>query len=245
MRHVLSGGRGRFLIVVFRGRCVQGLLPGLVQGWRLCIGCGVGESAVREDVGSFGAELEDDAPFRLLLQGPLVEFALWPVVDDVVAPSPVVDGEEAEDGVLSRVLYVLHVHRHVCDVDGVLLIPFLCGGAWRGNGHVPVESLPCVVRQVALEACPVLGGALASLPGGMVAPWGVRKVCPWCPLSGWGPRVGALRGAGAVGVCGVVCHPLGPRRCLVRCRSVSSVCWSSSPSNLSMSRAIGPSLVVV
>ena len=48
-----------------------------------------------------------------------------------MAPSSAVVGEEAEDGVLLWVLHALHVRRHVGDVDGVLFLPFLCGGAWR------------------------------------------------------------------------------------------------------------------
>ena len=76
----------------------------------------------------------DDVPFRRLLWGPLVGFALWPVEGDLVAPSSAVVGDEAEDGVLLRVLQAFRVRRSVGDVNGVLLLPFLCGGAWRGGG---------------------------------------------------------------------------------------------------------------
>ena len=84
-----------------------------------------------------------------------------------MAPSPAVVGEEAEDGVLLRVLHAFHVCRHVRDVDGVIVLPFLCGGAWRGGGGgVPVEPRPRDVGQVVLEGRPVLGGAFAGFLGG-------------------------------------------------------------------------------
>ena len=64
------------------------------------------------------------------------------VEGDLVAPSPAVVGEEAEDGVLLRVLHAFHVCRHVGDVDGVLVLPFLCGGAWRGGGRWCTRGVP-------------------------------------------------------------------------------------------------------
>ena len=107
---------------------------------------------MREGVEALGGELEDDVPLRRLLWGPLVGPVLRSVEGDLVAPSPAVVGEESEDGVLLRVLHAFHVCRHVGDVDGVLVLPFLCGGAWRGGGGgVPVESRPRDVGQVALE----------------------------------------------------------------------------------------------
>ena len=107
---------------------------------------------MREGVEALGGELEDDVPLRRLLWGPLVGPVLRSVEGDLVAPSPAVVGEEAEDGVLLRVLHAFHVCRHVGDVDGVLVLPFLCRGAWRGGGGgVPVESRPRDVGQVALE----------------------------------------------------------------------------------------------
>ena len=107
---------------------------------------------MREGVEALGGELEDDVPLRCLLWGPLVGPVLRSVEGDLVAPSPAVVGEEAEDGTLLRVLHAFHVCRHVGDVDSVLVLPFLCGGAWRGGGGgVPVESRPRDVGQVALE----------------------------------------------------------------------------------------------
>ena len=100
MRHVFSGGHGGVQIAVFCGGCARVILLGLGQMRRLCIGCGVRQSAVREDIGALGGELEDSAPFSRLLWGPLVGFALWLVEGDLVAPSPAVVGKEAEDGVL-------------------------------------------------------------------------------------------------------------------------------------------------
>ena len=124
---------------------------------------------MREDVGDFGVEQEDYAQFRPLLRRLLVGFALWPVEGDLPAPSPAVVGDKPEDAVLFRILHVLHVRCHVHDIDGLLLLPFLCGGARRGGGRVPVESLPCDVGQVALEGCLVLIQALAGLVGRVVA----------------------------------------------------------------------------
>ena len=171
-------------------------------------------------------ELHDYAPFRLLLRGPLVGFALWPVEGDLVAPSPAVVRGEAEDGVLFRVLHVLHVRRHVCDVNGVLLLPFLCRGARRGGGRVPVESLPCDVWQVALEGCPLLVGALAGLLGG----WWRRRALNRCAQSArsrgggcWGMFCGEPAWSGSAGSfangsdSGGVQSP---------CRYTSSVCWT-------------------
>ena len=107
---------------------------------------------MREGVEALGGELEDDVPLRRLLWGPLVGPVLWSVEGDLVAPSPAVVGQEAEDSVLLRVLHAFHVCRHVGDVDGVLVFPFLCGGAWRGGGvGVPVESRPCDIGHVVLE----------------------------------------------------------------------------------------------
>ena len=158
-----------------------------------------------------------------------------------MAPSPAVVDEEAEVGVLLWVLHALQVRRHVSDVDGVLFLPFLCGGArrWEGGG-VTVEPRPRDVRQVTLEGRPVLGGALAGFVGGLVAPQGVGQVCPGRPLVGWGSWGGILR-AGLAGVRGVLvagsCS--GGDRSI--CCSVSSVCWRASSSRLSMSRAMGSS----
>ena len=84
-----------------------------------------------EDVEALGGELEDDVPLRRLLWGPLEGFALRPLEDKLVAPSPAVVGEE--DCVLLRVLHALEVSCHVSDVDGVLFPPFLCGGPPKGK----------------------------------------------------------------------------------------------------------------
>ena len=155
-----------------------------------------------EDVEALGGELEDDVPLRRLLWGPLVE-------DDLVAPSPAVVGEEAEDGVLLRVLHAFHVCRHVGDVDGVLVLPFLCGGAWRGGGGgVPLQARPRDVPQVVLEGRPVLGGPFAGFVGGVVAPQGVGQVRPGRPLAGGGARGGIMRD----GVRGAACCGLELRR---------------------------------
>ena len=81
-----------------------------------------------EDVEALGGELEDDVPLRRLLWGPLVGSVLRSVEGDLVALPPAVVGEEAEDGVLLRVLHAFHVCRHVGDVDGVLVLQSLCGG---------------------------------------------------------------------------------------------------------------------
>ena len=162
-----------------------------------------------EDVEALGGKLEDDVPLRCLLWGPLVGSVLRSVEGDLVAPSPAVVGEEAEDGVLLRVLHAFHVCRHVGDVDGVLVLPFLCGGAWRGGGGgVPVESRPRDVGQVVLEGRPVLGGPFAGFVGGVVAPQGVGQVRPGRPLAGGGPRGGIMR----AGVSGAACCGLELRR---------------------------------
>ena len=58
-----------------------------------------------EDVDALGGELEGNVGLRRLLRGPLVGSALRPVEGDLVASSPAVVGEEAEDGVLLRVLH--------------------------------------------------------------------------------------------------------------------------------------------
>ena len=129
-----------------------------------------------------------------------------------MAPSPAVVREEAEDGVLLRVLHALHVRCHVGDVDGVLFLPFLCAGAWRwGGGGVSVEPRPRDVRHVVLKGRPVLGGALAGFVGGVVAPQGVGQVCPGRLFAGWGLR-GCILRAGVAGVRGVTCCGLGFRR---------------------------------
>ena len=157
---------------------------------------------MREDVQALGGELEDDVPLRRLLWGLLVGPVLRSVEGDLVAPSPAVVGEEAEDGVLLQVLHAFHVCRHVGDVDGVLVLPFLCGGAWRGaGGGVPLESRPRDVGQVVLEGRPVLGGPFAGFVGGVVAPQGVGQVRPGRPLAGEGGGCGgALCGLGSVGL---------------------------------------------
>ena len=165
-----------------------------------------------EDVEALAGELEDDVPLRRLLGGPLVGSALRPVEGDLVAPSPAVVSEEAEDGVLLQVPHALHVRRHVGDVDGVLFLPFLCWGAWRwGGGGIAVEPGPHDVGQVVLKARPVLVRALAGFVGGVVAQQGVGQVCPGRPLAGWGLRGGILW-AGSAGVRGVACCGLGFRR---------------------------------
>ena len=87
-----------------------------------------------EDVEALEGELEDDVQLRRLFRGPLVGSALRPVEGDLMAPSPAVVGEEAEDGVLLRVLHALHVRRHVSDVDGVLFLPLLWWMRWGGGG---------------------------------------------------------------------------------------------------------------
>ena len=158
---------------------------------------------MREDIEALGVELEDDVPLRRLLWGPLVGPVLRTVEGDLVAPSPAVVGEEAEDGVLLRVLHACHVCRHVGDVDGVLVLPFLCGGAWRGGGGgLPVESRSRDVGQVVLEGRPVLGGPVAGFVGGVVAPQGVGQVRPGRPLArGGGGRGGIMR----AGVRGAAC----------------------------------------
>ena len=88
MRHVFGGGQkrgpNRGLPRLGVARVV---LLGLGQRRRLCIGCGVGQSAY---IGALGGELEDDAPFCLLLRGPLVGFALERVKGDLVARFPAV-----------------------------------------------------------------------------------------------------------------------------------------------------------
>ena len=172
---------------------------GVVSGNPLCV----------RNVEALGGELEDDVPLRRLLRGPLVGSVLRPVEGDLVASAPAVVGEEAGDGVLIRVLHALQVRRHVGDVDGVLFLPFLCGGSPRGGGcGVPVEPRPRDVRQVVLEGRPVLGGALAGFVGGLVAPQGVGQVCPRRPLAGRGLRGGIMR----AGVRGVACCGLELRR---------------------------------
>ena len=153
---------------------------------------------MREDVEALGGELEDDVP-RRLLWGPLVGPVLRSVEGDLVARSPAVVGEEAEDGVLLRVLHAFHVCRHVGDVDGVLVLPFLCGGAWRGGGGgVPVESRPPDVGQVVLEDARYSAGPLlASWVG-----WWRRRALDRCvqgALSRGGGRGGALCGLGSAG----------------------------------------------
>ena len=163
VRHLFGGGRGGVTFVFIRGRCVWVVLLGLRQGHRLCIRGGVEQSAVREDVGACGAEPEEDAPFPLLLWEPLVGFTLWSVEGDVVARSPALVGKEAEHGVFLWVLYVLHVRSHVRDVDGVLILPFLCWTARRADDRVSVEFLPRNVGKVALEGCLPLGWALTGL----------------------------------------------------------------------------------
>ena len=157
---------------------------------------------MREDVEALGGEWEDDVSLRRLLWGPLVGPVLRSVEGDLVAPSPAVVGEEAEDGVLLRVPHAFHVCRHVGDVDGVIVLPFLCGGACRGGGGgVPVESRPRDVGQVVLEGRQVLGGPVAGFVGGVVAPQGVGQVRPGRPLAGGGGRRGgALCGLGSAGL---------------------------------------------
>ena len=165
-----------------------------------------------EDLEALGGEFEDDVPLRRLLCGPLVGSVLRWVEIDLVAPLPAVVGEEAEDGVLLRVLHAFHVYRHVGAVDGVLVLPFLCGGAWRrGGGGVAVETRPRDVGQVVLGGRPVLGGPFAGFVGGVVAPQGVGQVRPGRPLAGgggggagghyagWGPRGRLLRARASAG----------------------------------------------
>ena len=163
-----------------------------------------------EDVEALGGELEDDVPVRRLLWGPLVGSVLRPVEGDLVAPSPAVVGEEAEDGVLLRVLHAFHVRCHVDDVDGVLFLPFLCGGAWRGGGGgVPVEPGPRDVGQVVLEDARYSAGPLlASWVG-----WWRRRALDRCvqgarSRGGGGGRGGIMR----AGVRGVACCGLKLRR---------------------------------
>ena len=194
-----------------------------------------------EEVEALGGELEDDVPLRRLLQGPLVGSVLQPVEGDLVAPSPAVVGEEAEDGVLLRLLHAFHVSHHVGDVDGILFLPFLCRDAWRGEGGgVPVEPWPCDVGQVVLKGRPILrrgpcwlrwwgGGAAGRWTGVSRAPAGGGGGCggAFC-----GPEsAGSLAAGSSSGGVGSIC-------CFV-----SSVCWSSSSRRLSMSRAMGSSLV--
>ena len=131
------------------------------------------------------------------------------VEGDLVAPPRAVVGEEAEDGVLLRVLHAFHVCRHVGDIEGVPVLPFLCGGAWRGQGGgVPVEPRPHDVAQVVLEGRPVLCGPFAGFVGGVVAPQGVGQVRPGRPLAGGGERGGIMR----AGVRGAACCGLELRR---------------------------------
>ena len=139
-----------------------------------------------------------------------------------MASSLAVVGEEAEEGVLLRVLHAFRVRRHVRDIDGVLLRPFLFGGTWRGGGGaVPVQPLPRDVGQVALEGRPVLGRVLAGFMGGLVvsglvAPQAVGQMCPRCPITGWGLQgghfAGSLRGGGPRGrlLWGLVLAGFGP-----------------------------------
>ena len=163
-----------------------------------------------EDVEASGVELQDDVPLRSLLWGPLVGSVLRSVEGDLVARSPAVVGEEAEDGVLLWVVHAFHVCRHVGDVEGVLVLPFLCGAAWRGGGGgVPVESRPRDVGHVVLQGRPVLGGPFAGFVGGVVAPQGVGQVRPGRPLAGGG---GARGGIMRAGVRGAACCGLQLRR---------------------------------
>ena len=164
---------------------------------------------MREDIEALGAELEDDVPLRRLLWGPLVGPVLRSVEGDLVAPSPAVVGEEAEDGVLLRVLHAFHVCRHVGDVDGVLVLPFLCGGAWRGGGSgVPVESRPRGVGQVVLEGRPVSAGPLlASWVG-----WWRRRALDRCVQGARSRGGGARGGIVRAGVRGAACCGLELRR---------------------------------
>ena len=237
MWRVFGGGRGGVPIAVFRGPCARVVLLALGHRRRLCIGCGVGQASVRDDIGALGGELEDDAPFCRLLWGPLLGFALWPLEGDLLAPSPAVVGVVAEDCVLLRVLDAFYVRRPICDVSGVLLLPFLSGGAWRGGGCVPEESFPRDVGQVMLGGRPVLNGALAGLKGGVVAPQGVGQVRRGRPFTGWGPRGGrsaeSRRGRGARGRVPLARVParFGPCGACV-------VCSSSSFCRLSTSRAM-------
>ena len=126
-----------------------------------------------------------------------------------MAPSPAVVGEQAGDGVLLRVLHALHVRRHVCDVNGVLFLTFLCRGAWRfGGGGVPVEPWPRDVGQVVLGGRPVLGRGpcwLRGWGGGAAERWtGVSRA----PSCGVGAAGGDFAGQGG----------RGPRGCLLRAR---------------------------
>ena len=156
---------------------------------------------MREGVEALGGELEDDVSLRRLLWGPLVGPVLRSVEGDLVAPSPAVVGEEAEDGVLLRVLHAFHVCRHVGDVDGVLVLPFLCGGAWRGGGGGVVYSWsPGPVtsgRSCSSDARYSAGPLLASWVG-----WWRRRALDRCvlgALSRGGGRGGALCGLGSAG----------------------------------------------
>ena len=163
MCQVAAGGGGQSWSS--EERCVLVVFLLLGQGQRLCHGRSVGQSAVCEDVGALAVELEDDAPFRLLLRGPLLGFSLWPVEGDVAAPSRAVVGEEAEDGVLFQVVYVLHVCCHVGDTDSVLLPSFL--GVPRGAVAVYPLS-PCRVtsdRSPSRDARYVVGPLLPSQVG--------------------------------------------------------------------------------
>ena len=90
VQYAFGGGCGGVPITFLRGGCVCVVLLGLGQWQRLCIGCGVEYSAVREDVEALGGELEDDVPLRCLLWGPLVGPVLRSVEGDLVAPSPAV-----------------------------------------------------------------------------------------------------------------------------------------------------------
>ena len=159
---------------------------------------------MREGVEALGGELEDDVPLRRLLWGPLVGPVLRSVDGDLVAPSPAVVGEEAEDGVLLRVLHAFHVCRHVGDIDGVLVLPFLCGGAWRGGGAVVYPWSPGPVtsgRSRSSNARYSAGPLLASWVG-----WWRRRALDRCvqgALSPGGGRGGAFCGLGSAGLLAV------------------------------------------
>ena len=133
-------------------------------------------------------------------------FALWPVDGDLLAPCRAVVGEEAEDGVLLRVLYSYHVHRHVCDVDGVLLLPFLCGGAWTGVVVYPWSPCPMMLCRLRLRDARYSLGPLLAL---WVGWWRCRAFdnCVQGARSRAGGRGGGGRSAGSP--CG-----RGPRGCL-------------------------------
>ena len=132
-----------------------------------------------EDVRALGIELENYTVRCLLLRVSVVGFTLWPVEGDLMAPSPAVVVEEAEDGVLFRVGCV--VGR---------LASLVQSARSRGGGRKG-QSLDCWRR---LGPCVCSVGAWDPVgPGLLVAlllPLGGAPTLVGCRCPGpWGLRV--------------------------------------------------------